>query len=54
MSQYLSFKNYLNIPFPIALKRGWRLVLEKSFKKNTNTEVEIEIKTAQIAKISNL
>ena len=37
-------KNYLNIRFPIALKRGWRLVLEKSFKKNKNTEVEIETK----------
>ena len=44
MSQYISFKNYLNISFPIALKRGWRLVLEKSFKKIENTDKEIEAK----------
>ena len=40
--QYLSFKNSLNIPFSIRLKLGWRSVLEESFKKNKNTEKEIE------------
>ena len=42
--QYLSFKNSLNIPFSIRLERGWRLVLEESFKKNKNTGTEIETK----------
>ena len=40
----VSFQSSLNIPFSIILKRGWRLVLEESFKKNENTETEIEAK----------
>ena len=42
--QYLSFPNTLNIPFSIRYKRSWRLILEKSFKKNKNTETKIEAK----------
>ena len=42
--QYVSFQNSLNITFSIRLKRGWSLVLEESFKKNENTEIEIEAK----------
>ena len=42
--QYLSFQNTLNIPFSIRFKHSWRLILEKSLKKNTNTETKIEVK----------
>ena len=48
--QYLSFPNTLNIPFSIRYKRSWRLILEKSFKKNKNTETKIEVKNFLVVK----
>ena len=42
--QFVSFQNSLNITFSIRLTRGRRLVVEESFKKNKNTETEIEAK----------
>ena len=42
--QFVSFQNSLNITFSIRLKRGRRLVVEESFKKNKNTETELEAK----------